>query len=62
MTRLIRMGSLLSTSGSLALVLAGNALAEPNPSAGFGQHVAMCAQGASASAKAHRVSPVPTTA
>jgi hypothetical protein len=45
MTRLTRTGSVLSTAGSLALVLAGNALAEPNPSAGFGEHVAMCAQG-----------------
>jgi hypothetical protein len=44
MSRLIQTASLLSTTGSLALVLTGNAIAAPNPSAGFGQHVAMCAQ------------------
>ena len=44
MSRLLATAASLTTAGALALALAGNALAAPNPSADFGQHVATCAQ------------------
>lgn len=44
MRHLVQTASALAAAGALALALGGNALAEPSPSAAFGQHVRTCAR------------------
>lgn len=44
MSRLVPTAASAAAAGALALALAANVFAAPDPSADFGQHVAVCAQ------------------